>query len=204
MPSGRTHDRITIWALPVIVGATFWHTRNGNITLLIATGFMLGGLMFGPDLDIHSVQYQRWGWFRWIWYPYQKSLRHRSFLSHGPIIGTTFRVVYFTLILSIVVVTVLVIAEKLGNVTLNWQMLANEVGNTILSHKTEFLALFLGLEFGAMSHYLSDWTGSTYKRIKKQGIRAYLNGLSNSGKIKKRKPTIRKGKGQRLKSKGKQ
>ncbi len=29
--------------------------------------------MFGPDLDIYSVQFQRWGFLRWIWLPYQKS-----------------------------------------------------------------------------------------------------------------------------------
>ncbi len=94
MPSGRTHDRITLWSLPAVAGLSFSLTRNGNLTLLIATGFLFGGLMFGPDLDIHSRQYQRWGWLRWIWQPYQHNLRHRSFLSHGPIIGTALRVFY--------------------------------------------------------------------------------------------------------------
>jgi uncharacterized metal-binding protein len=202
MPSGRTHDRITIWGLPVIVGATYWQTRDSNMTLLIAGGFMLGGLMFGPDLDIYSVQYQRWGWFKWIWLPYQKSLRHRSFLSHGPVIGTALRVLYFTTILSIIALIFLVIVEKIGSVALNWQSLGDSIGNTFLTHKAEFLALFLGLEFGAMSHYLSDWTGSAYKRIKKQGIREFLKGLAKNGKIKKRKRVVRKGKGQSLKGKG--
>lgn len=192
MPSGRTHDRITIWVLPVLVGATFWQTRNGNITLLIATGFMLGGLMFGPDLDIYSVQYQRWGWFKWIWLPYQKSLRHRSFLSHGPVIGTALRVLYFTSFISVITVIILLIGEKSGNLTLNWHSLVDSIANTVVIHKAEFIALFVGLEFGAMSHYLSDWTGSTYKRIKKQGIRQYLKGLANNGKIKKRKRVVRK------------
>jgi uncharacterized metal-binding protein len=202
MPSGRTHDRITIWGLPVIVGATYWQTRDSSMTLLIAGGFMLGGLMFGPDLDIYSVQYQRWGWFKWIWLPYQKSLRHRSFLSHGPVIGTALRVLYFTTILSIIALIFLVIAEKIGSIALNWQSLGDDIGNTFVKHKAEFLALFLGLEFGAMSHYLSDWTGSAYKRIKKQGIREFLKGLAKNGKIKKRKRVVRKGKGQSLKGKG--
>ncbi|PAX52685.1 metal-binding protein [Brunnivagina elsteri] len=183
MPSGRTHDRITIWALPIVVGVTFWQTRNGNLTLLVATGFMLGGLMFGPDLDIYSRQFQRWGWLRWIWLPYQKRLRHRSFFSHGPLIGTTLRVIYFTLFLSIIAVIGLLIAEKVGNVALNWQGLGNGILGAIAQYKTEFIALFLGLEAGAMSHSFSDWTGSAYKRFKKQGIR----GILPSRKIKKRK-----------------
>jgi uncharacterized metal-binding protein len=189
MPSGRTHDRITMWVLPIVVAVTFWQTRNGNLTLLVAMGFILGGLMFGPDLDIYSVQYQRWGFLRWIWLPYQKSLRHRSFLSHGPLIGTTLRVIYFTTVLSFIAVVFLVIAEKLGNVALNWQILGDVVLNALASYKSEFLALFLGLEFGAMSHYLSDWTGSAYKRFQKQGVRGLLGGVKKSGKIKKRKPT---------------
>ncbi len=189
MPSGRTHDRITMWVLPIVVAITFWQTRNGNLTLLVATGFMLGGLMFGPDLDIYSVQYQRWGFLRWIWLPYQKSLRHRSFLSHGPVIGTTLRIIYFTIIVSVIAIVLLVIAEKVGNVALSWQTLGDGILNAFVSYKSEFLALFLGLEFGAMSHYLSDWTGSAYKRFKKQGVSGLFKSVKKSGKIKKRKPS---------------
>ncbi len=52
MPSGRTHDRITMYALPFVAGFTLWQTRSSNATLLVAGGFLFGGLMFGPDLDI--------------------------------------------------------------------------------------------------------------------------------------------------------
>ncbi|XZF66307.1 MAG: metal-binding protein [Gloeotrichia echinulata DVL01] len=188
MPSGQTHDRITMYALPLVTGVTFWQTRSGNLTLLVAGGFIFGGLMFGPDLDIYSVQFQRWGFLRWIWLPYQKSLRHRSFLSHGPIIGTTLRVVYLTCILAILVIILLVIGEKLGNFALNWQNMGNNVGRSLMVYNSEFLALFLGLEFGAMSHSLSDWGGSAYKRFKKQGIQ----GLLPREKMKKRKVTGRR------------
>ncbi|MDF5723807.1 MAG: metal-binding protein [Rhizonema sp. PD37] len=186
MPSGRTHDRITLWALPFITGITFVQTRSGNLTLLVAGGFIFGGLMFGPDLDIYSRQFQRWGFLRFIWLPYQKSLRHRSFLSHGLIIGTTLRVLYLSSIISVLAIVVLEIAEKLWNVGLSWQF----VGATVMKssrYSTEFLALFLGLELGAMSHYVSDWGGSTYKRVQKQGIRALLP----RAKMKKRKVTTR-------------
>lgn len=187
MPSGQTHDRITMYALPLVTGVTFWQTRSGNLTLLVAGGFIFGGLMFGPDLDIYSVQFQRWGFLRWIWLPYQKSLRHRSFLSHGPIIGTTLRVVYLTCVLAILVIIFLVMAEKLGNFALNWQNMGNNVGRSLWVYQSEFLSLFLGLELGAMSHSLSDWGGSAYKRFKKQGIQ----GLLPREKIRKRQVTTR-------------
>jgi uncharacterized metal-binding protein len=189
MPSGRTHDRITMYALPFVVGVTFWQTRSSNVTLLVAGGFLFGGLMFGPDLDIYSVQFQRWGFLRWIWLPYQKSLRHRSFLSHGPIIGTTLRVIYLGCLLAILAVLGLAVAQKLWNFNFTWQDLGGIVGRSLWNYNTEYIALFLGLELGAMSHSLSDWGGSAYKRFQKQGVR----GLLPSGKMKKRKVISRGG-----------
>jgi uncharacterized metal-binding protein len=191
MPSGRTHDRITLYALPLITALSFWQTRSGNLTLLVAGGFLLGGLMFGPDLDIYSCQYQRWGWLRFIWLPYQKSLRHRSFLSHGPIIGTMLRVLYLCTLTAILGIILLAIAQKLLNVPLNWQALGETLPRSLFAYSAEFLALFLGLELGAMSHSLSDWTGSAYKRFQKQGVR----GLLPRAKMKKRKPTRKRGRG---------
>ncbi|WP_414564769.1 MULTISPECIES: metal-binding protein [unclassified Anabaena] len=181
MPSGRTHDRITLYTLPLIAGATLWQTRNSNLTLLVASGFMFSGLMFGPDLDIYSRQFQRWGFLRCIWLPYQKNLRHRSVISHGPIIGTTVRVIYLGCLLAIVAIVILVIGEKLGLLALTWQDLGVALGRSLVVYSTEYLALFLGLELGAMSHSLSDWGGSAYKRVQKQGVRSLLP----RGKVKK-------------------
>ncbi len=140
--------------------------------------------MFGPDLDIYSRQYQRWGLLRWIWIPYQKSLRHRSFLSHGPIIGTTLRVIYLSGVVGILVILGTVVAQILGNGDWSRQFLNETVGRS-LNHIPELLALFLGLELGAMSHSLSDWSNSAYKRFQKQGVR----GLLPRAKMKKRKRT---------------
>lgn len=184
MPSGQTHDRITLWALPFVAGATFVQTKSGNLTLSVASGFMFGGLMFGPDLDIYSRQYQRWGLLRWIWIPYQKSLRHRSFLSHGPIIGTTLRVIYLSGVVGILIILGTVVAQILGNGNWSKQILSETLGRS-LDHLPELLALFLGLELGAMSHSLSDWSNSAYKRFQKQGVR----GLLPRAKMKKRKRT---------------
>ncbi|XGB41796.1 MAG: metal-binding protein [Nodosilinea sp. LVE1205-7] len=94
MSSGQTHDRITFYSLPLVMLATLGVTHSLWLMLWVGLGFLVGGLLLGPDLDIHSVQYKRWGWLRWIWLPYRGSMRHRSFWSHGPIIGTTVRVIY--------------------------------------------------------------------------------------------------------------
>ena len=94
MPSGRTHDRITWYLTPVMAGFSYLITHQEHLTVLATVAFLFSGLMFGPDLDIHSVQYKRWGWLRWLWLPYRRLLRHRSLFSHGPIIGTFLRICY--------------------------------------------------------------------------------------------------------------
>lgn len=168
MPSGKTHDRITLWSLPWVGGLTFLVTRDPKLTLIVATTFLFSGLMFGPDLDIYSIQYKRWGWLRWIWLPYQKAFRHRSSLSHGPIVGTSLRLIYFLGILGIITALIISIAQLIWGFSWHWPEFAQQILNWFGTYPTEAIALFLGLELGAMSHSLSDWTGSSYKRWQRQ------------------------------------
>ncbi|MEC4987039.1 MAG: metal-binding protein [Oscillatoria sp. PMC 1068.18] len=172
MPSGRTHDRITLWTLPWVVAGSFLLTRSGELTLITAGAFLFSGLMFGPDLDIISIQFKRWGWLRFIWIPYQKSLRHRSVLSHGLIIGTLLRVVYLLVLVMGVGMFVVAIAQLIWGFPWNWQKFALNAVIFVVYYLNEAIALFLGLEIGAMSHSLSDWTGSAYKRYQKKGWQA--------------------------------
>lgn len=175
MPSGRTHDRITLWGLPWVVLGSYGLTRSSNLTLIIGLAYLFSGLMFGPDLDIHSVQFKRWGIFRWIWLPYQKSLSHRSKLSHGFLIGTTLRVLYFSVFLFVVAMIGVAIAQGFFGFEWNWQAFFIGGGEQVQQkYWAESLALFAGLEVGAMSHSVSDWLGSAVKRYKKQGVAGIL------------------------------
>ena len=200
MPSGQTHDRITIWSIPLVASVTLVATGSGNMTLVVLGGFMFGGLMFGPDLDIYSRQFQRWGWFRWIWLPYQQSLRHRSFLSHGPISGTTLRVVYLMVFIAAATGLILLILASFSNLSVNWGDIWARVRQNMSTYAREFFAWFVGCELGAMSHYLSDWTSSTYKRFQKQGVHALLP----SSKIRKRKIHSRRSRSSKPKADKKQ
>jgi uncharacterized metal-binding protein len=179
MPSGRTHDSITLWSLPIVAAATFGLTQSGNLTLLVSGGFLFSGLMFGPDLDIYSQQYKRWGILRWIWLPYRRSLKHRSIFSHGAIIGTIGRIFYLTLwiaLFTIVAVITSAIAQQLLGITAQWQTTAQSAIATTFQQTIQLIqrapiecfALAIGLELGAMSHSLSDWIGSTIKRWNKR------------------------------------
>ena len=202
MPSGRTHDRITLWSLPVVAGTSHIITRNSHLTLLIAGSFLFSGLMFGPDLDIYSRQFLRWGWLRYLWLPYQKSIRHRSLFSHGPIIGTILRVLYLAtwigMLAFLALVTQGLIFGSEGNldpmVGRNLAEgaaldIARWLKRSLLERKSEWLALFIGMELGAMSHYLSDWLGSAYKRLTSERQRAAASKGTAKAKSPKSKAT---------------
>ena len=84
--------------------AAAWGLTGGDWVLAAAAtaATVFGGLMFGPDLDIQSKQYTRWGVFRFLWFPYKVVFRHRSRWSHGLVFGTLIRVVYFAAALALI------------------------------------------------------------------------------------------------------
>ena len=173
MPSGKTHDRITLWTFPWIVGATFILTRDGELTLIVAIAFLFSGLMFGPDLDIYSIQFKRWGILRYLWLPYQKLFRHRSSFSHGLVIGTVIRLGYLFSVIFILAIFLVAIAQLIFGFNWNWQIFILDSLNLIKQeYPQEAIALFCGLELGATSHSLSDWLGSVYKNKQKKNKRS--------------------------------
>ena len=168
MPSGSTHDRITLWLFPGVVFITYLITRDGELTLLLGGGFFFAGLMFGPDLDIYSIQFKRWGILRVIWLPYQKLLRHRSWFSHGLIIGTIIRIVYLLLWLLLGAILAIAIAQMIWGFEWNWQRFIITMMKLVREvYWQNAIALFVGLDLGAMSHSISDWIASASKKKRK-------------------------------------
>jgi uncharacterized metal-binding protein len=179
MPSGRTHDSITLWCLVPLVALGWWLTEDGTVVLILAGCFLFSGLRFGPDLDIYSVQYQRWGWFRWIWLPYRRSMNHRSRLSHGVLIGTILRVAYLVTLVMLVWLALYFLwslGEQIRGTVESWSLLFQPWLNSLIDglarslrqHPTHWIAGFIGLETGAMSHSLSDTIGSAIKRNRRK------------------------------------
>ena len=56
---------------------------------------LFSGLMLSPDLDLDSSIYRRWGPLRFLWWPYQKVMPHRSIFSHSFVVGPLIRLLYF-------------------------------------------------------------------------------------------------------------
>ncbi|MGB3297998.1 MAG: metal-binding protein [Phormidesmis sp.] len=169
MPSGRTHDRITLWCLPVVVGIALWLTQSLLLTVIICLSYLVGGFMLGPDLDIHSIQYKRWGLLRWIWLPYQKALKHRSRFSHGPIIGTALRVVYLAVWIALFTFLAVEVLNSVWDAQLTWPSLSATFRYLLKHYLMEWLAILIGLEIGAISHSASDVVGSYL--VRKKGSR---------------------------------
>ncbi|MGB3612739.1 MAG: metal-binding protein [Elainellaceae cyanobacterium] len=168
MPSGRTHDRITLWSLPIVVGISLWLTRSSTLTLALIGGFLFGGLMLGPDLDTRSIHHNRWGWFRWIWVPYRNSISHRSPLSHGPVIGTTLRVIYLLVVMGLTTAAGLAITNEVLGLSWTWGQLRQLLADGLTRYGHILTAAVVGLEVGALGHYTSDWSLSSYKQVRKR------------------------------------
>ena len=93
MASGRAHDRAT--ALLALPFGLLWGPSLGTPGIAVASlAFLLGGLWLSPDLDTTSRATARWGPLRPLWWPYRRLLRHRSLLSHSPLLGSAGRLVY--------------------------------------------------------------------------------------------------------------
>jgi len=169
MPSGKTHDAVTLLLIVPTFALSYAATTNFPVSMTVAAAFLFGGLMFGPDLDTISRQYSRWSIFRMLWYPYRSFFKHRSRWSHGLIFGTLLRVVYFMGILTaaaflpLLVIAVYFTAETpdAADFAKAWSSLGNSVRVNL---GDKFLpAVFFGMWVGAASHTFTDMAGSYVK-----------------------------------------
>jgi uncharacterized metal-binding protein len=166
MATGLTHDRITKICLPVVAAGGWAFTRNLELTLGLAVSFLFSGLMFGPDLDIQSVQTTRWGWLQWLWIPYRKFVPHRSLWSHGPLVGTLGRLLYVSLWVGLWLAAGYALGQWLGlsiGPDRQWLVWGKKWA---IAHSALLWTLLVGLELGAMSHYLADHISSAVKKMR--------------------------------------
>ena len=169
MPSGKTHDAVTFLLVAPTFAASWKLTENLATAAIVTVGMLVGGLMFGPDLDTRSKQYTRWRFFSFLWFPYKIFFRHRSRWSHGLLFGTLFRVVYFMGALTLCAFLIVYAVEiwqgrsppSLMQITETWSSIGNFVRQNCGEYA--FAAAFAGLWIGAASHTLTDMAGSFIK-----------------------------------------
>lgn len=157
MPSGKTHDLL---AITTTIGAAYY-LQMANLELssifVFAIASLFGGFMFGPDLDIRSVQTKRWGPLKFIWLPYQ-AFGHRSkkTQSHDALFGPLVRIVYFYM--AIVVLSIFVAGlYSIFDRKLSLGFLLSLLDLVLEIPLTYQIAFLTGLWYGNIIHYLADW-----------------------------------------------
>ncbi|MCK4937904.1 MAG: DUF2227 family putative metal-binding protein [Methanosarcinales archaeon] len=97
IPDGKNHNKINIIVLMLILSITYalfsrsdisLHVQPPSIELILifSVTYLFGTFFLSPDLDIESSPYNRWGVFKFLWWPYKVIFKHRG-LSHHPIFG---------------------------------------------------------------------------------------------------------------------
>jgi uncharacterized metal-binding protein len=149
MASGRDHDRATtIASLPLAL--LLMPIFGGGAAALGGLTFLIGGLWLSPDLDTHSRAFQRWGPLRPLWWPYQRLLRHRSLISHSPVLGSAGRLLY----LAGLITGVTSLLHPWG--APNPLQLASSL-HMFWQEQREFsLSLLIGVEASAWLHLIQD------------------------------------------------
>ena len=92
MPDGRTHRMATLAGAAVTATAILWYSHNGRYALAHLAGWLVT-LAINPDLDLNFKVVKRGLDSVWkvVWWPYSRLAKHRSFISHFPIISTVIR-----------------------------------------------------------------------------------------------------------------
>ena len=163
MPSAPVHDFITVAvavaAAPVALVAGLPPGETGAL----AATFLVGGLFFSPDLDLHSTPYMRWGPLRFMWWPYQVLIPHRSWLSHSLIVGGLLRLAYFAAILYALSLGLLLLLHLVAPVdpTGTLWIATQGLGGYIGRHPAVSLYVLGGFVASGATHVIADviWSG---------------------------------------------
>ncbi len=169
MPSGKVHDKITIVAAAVSV-PVWWYCsaapRDLSAGAVLIGSLLFSGLLISPDLDLDSSIYKRWGPLRWLWWPYQKAVPHRSWVSHsllfGPLLRTAYLLAVVYGVLRIGLWTVRAVFPLDRN-ALSRQWL-HALLHLPREHPVHFYMLVLGLFLGAALHSSADYAVTAFKR----------------------------------------
>ena len=149
MASGRQHDRTT-WLLALPFGALWWPWLGLAGVAAAGGAFLLGGLLLSPDLDTRSNASRRWGPLGLLWWPYRRLQRHRSLLSHSPLLGTAGRLGYLAALLlgGCLLLAPLGGPQPAQVMAAGWQLWQQE--------RPLLLAALVGLEASSWLHLIQD------------------------------------------------
>lgn len=140
--NGKAHSVLTVG----LAGAILYTCTELNIPVDVTGGLVTGclaNLFVHPDLDQAEIRTLKRPWLI-SWWPYGKLIKHRSPLSHFPVIGTLGRVLYITLVVALV-----------GQIM--------RVPAPTLKYEAKFI--IAGLMMADTLHYLADLVSTFWKKF---------------------------------------
>lgn len=162
MPSGKTHTKINLLSLPIVLFMLVsYGITNFDFLLTFVIGFLVGTFFLTPDLDTHSNAYNKWGLLRIFWYPYQAVMPHRSFLTHTIIIGDFIRILYMLIVFSPFLFL------------LNATVLDGRLLDIAKEHELALVTFVMGVIAASTLHIIADQLNTRRKKMmrKKRGRR---------------------------------
>ncbi|MCX7925675.1 MAG: metal-binding protein [Fimbriimonadales bacterium] len=167
MPSGKVHDWVTIGTALGAIPLTgmYLPPETRPLAWLAIASYTFSGVWLSSDLDVDSSAYRRWGPLRVLWYPYQKLVPHRSWVSHGLGIGPILRVAYLIAVLLLLIFGLNWVLARIGLALQvdahSWLLHATD---WIFTYQREAWALVIGLVAGGAAHSLLDFAHTRLKR----------------------------------------
>jgi uncharacterized metal-binding protein len=169
VPDGRTHDTITVvtTAFAAPLSWTFVFDGDFGATGLLFGSYLASSLFFSDDLDINSEEYHRWRDLRWLWWPYQRVVHHRSVLSHGFLIGPLLRLLYFAVILFILFWLFLFFIGLIAPIDASGVLLGGVRASVrfLFDHPTGSLLALIGFVLGGLTHSVADAAATFLERL---------------------------------------
>lgn len=170
MPGSRTHDVITLITVGIADGVYLAKVPHPTLGLmgLFTVAYLFAGYACAGDLDLMSREYKRWGPLRWIWKPYQILVPHRSWVSHGLIMGGLIRVLYLALVCTLLLWGGTWLVSQIGMQMdpnrVTWQEWSSLI-TLIQTHPHEAVALLSGFVLAGTTHSVADIIWSGIKRM---------------------------------------
>ncbi|MCX6377851.1 MAG: metal-binding protein [Armatimonadetes bacterium] len=170
MPNSQTHDIITVLTAGGANAAYFYFAPHPqpNLAILFTAAYLFAGYACAGDLDLVSTEFRRWGPLRFIWLPYQKMVPHRSWISHGLVLGGVVRICYLLAMCSLLMWGGLMVYSYFYSPSLNPAAVTAEKWSSLIylmkARPLETSALIGGFILAGTTHSLSDFTWSWFKR----------------------------------------
>lgn len=162
MASGKTHEKINLFVLFALIFIWFYvifkfSAKESLFELLFPgiLGFVVGTFYLGPDLDIVSRPYNRWGFLKFIWKPYQKFFKHRSIFTHGIILGDLIRFLYLFATLALPMILLIYILSGVNYF---------KTITSMLLFNSSVVAFLLGIVSSSAAHTITDFVSSRVKK----------------------------------------